>query len=108
MIVLVVGSIEVELDALRVGAFFARVQCRQSGVMASVAGDTWTGRGRMPRWMVAATKGANQEGRFPDLVPWRRPYVHARRTQMIISFLRCSSASASRCCGPHTSHRGRV
>jgi DNA-binding protein H-NS len=21
------------------------------------AGNTWTGRGRMPRWMVAATKG---------------------------------------------------
>ena len=27
------------------------------------AGNTWTGRGRMPRWMVAATKGgkANKE-----------------------------------------------
>ena len=27
--------------------------------------NTWTGRGRMPLWMVAATKG--QEGRLPDL-----------------------------------------
>ena len=30
---------------------------------AHLTGNTWTGRGRMPRWMVAATKGgkANKE-----------------------------------------------